>query len=229
VLRNVVIETLKNILLYAVLCAGILLMLRTILLYTSFEYTTGFLKYKQDFITIPIWRAAFYVHVFASIFTLLAGITQFNQDILSSFPRLHRWVGKAYIFSILFVNFPSALILAVCAYGFLPSKIAFVILDTLWFWFTLKAWIDIRKKDIEGHRRNMIRSYALTCSALTLRSWKLILTSTTALDPVTIYMIDAWIGFVPNLIMAEILIRTSQRPKAPANPNKLIATPANTR
>jgi hypothetical protein len=223
--RNVVIETLKNIFLYAVLCAGVLLMLRTTVSYTSFEDTTGFLKYKQDFIKIPIWRAAFYVHVFASIFTLLAGLTQFNRDVLHSYPRLHRWIGKAYVFNVLFINFPSALIMAFCAYGFMPSKIAFVILDLLWFWFTLKAWIDIRKKDMEGHRRNMIRSYALTCSALTLRFWKLILTSTTSLDPLTIYMIDAWIGFIPNLIMAEILIHSAQRPKAPASPNKAIATP----
>jgi uncharacterized membrane protein len=227
-LKNVVIQTLKNILLYAVLCAGILLMLRTIVSYTSFEDTTGFLKYKQDFVQVPVWRAAFYIHVFASIFTLLAGLTQFNRDILHSYPRLHRWIGKAYVFNILFVNFPSAFIMAICAYGFLPSKIAFVTLDVLWFWFTMKAWIDVRNKNIEGHRRNMIRSYALTCSALTLRLWKLILTSATSLDPVTIYMIDAWVGFIPNLIMAEIFIRT-YLPKAPARENKVITIPPITR
>lgn len=228
-IRSLIVDTLKNILLYALLCAGTLLMLRTIFSYTSFEDTTGFLQYKQDVVHLPIWRLAFYVHVFASIFALIGGFTQFNRDILKSYPRLHRFIGKMYVFNILFINFPSALIMAFFAYGFLPSKLAFIILDLLWFWFTLKAWIDIRKKNIAGHRRNMIRSYALTCSALTLRTWKVVLTSFTSLDPVTIYMIDAWIGYVPNLIVAEILIWRNYRPKAPANENRVIEVPTITR
>ena len=61
----------------------------------------------------------------------------------------------------------------------------------------------------------MMRSYALTLSALTLRTWKIILTNTTSLPPETIYMIDAWLGFMPNWLFAEWLIngrKTSQKP-----------------
>jgi hypothetical protein len=52
----------------------------------------------------------------------------------------------------------------------------------------------------------MIRSFALTFSAITLRSWKIILAAVFHPDPLILYMIDAWIGFVPNLLLAEWLI-----------------------
>ena len=62
----------------------------------------------------------------------------------------------------------------------------------------------------------MIRSFALTFSAITLRSWKIVLTNVFHPDPLTLYMIDAWIGFVPNLLLAEWLIWKAQRNKTTA-------------
>lgn len=96
--------------------------------------------------------------------------------------------------------------MAVYANGLLPSKIAFIILDSLWFLFTLKAIIAIKKKDVATHKKFMIRSYALTFSAITLRVWKIILLNSFNIEPLTLYMIDAWMGFVPNLLLAEWLI-----------------------
>jgi hypothetical protein len=44
-------------------------------------------------------------------------------------------------------------------------------------------------------------------SAVTLRTWKIIFLSMVYIDPLHLYMIDAWMGFVPNLLFAEWLIR----------------------
>ena len=88
---------------------------------------------------------------------------------------------------------------------------AFVILDCLWFWFTWKAVREIRRKNITAHRNYMLRSYALTFSAITLRSWKLILSHSFSIDPAVLYMIDAWMGFVPNLLVAEWIIAIRYR------------------
>ena len=203
---KLLLDTIRSFFLYAIMTIGIILMLRIISAYVGFDSHAGFLAFKQDYLHITTWKIAFYIHVFASIFTLIAGFTQFSDFLLQKQRALHRWIGKAYVFNILFINFPSALIMAVYANGQLPSKIAFVTLDVLWFYFTYKAYTEIRKKQVLAHEEFMIRSYALTCTALTLRLWKMILTSTTDLDPNTIYMIDAWLGFVPNLLVAEILI-----------------------
>jgi hypothetical protein len=61
----------------------------------------------------------------------------------------------------------------------------------------------------------MIRSYALTFSAITLRTWKLILSNIFSIDLAELYVIDAWLGFVPNLLLAEIIIRKNNVLKRP--------------
>ena len=98
------------------------------------------------------------------------------------------------------------MIMAIYANGGITSKIAFVALDSLWFWFTLKATLLAFKRKFKSHQKFMVRSYALTLSALTLRIWKQVLMRLTDLDEDTIYMIDAWLGFVPNMLIAEIYI-----------------------
>ena len=103
------------------------------------------------------------------------------------------------------------MIMAWYANGHLPSKIAFIILDSLWFWFTLRAFMEAKRRNIVAHKQYMIRSYALTFSAITLRTWKLVLSSFFIIAPVTLYMIDAWIGFVPNLLLAEWIIRRRKK------------------
>jgi len=182
-------------------------MLTMIIDYSSLRTDIHFLRLKQDYIHISWWRIAFYVHVFSSVLALAAGFTQFSNNILKKHKRLHRTIGKIYVINVLLVNFPAGMILAVYANGLLPTKIAFVILDSLWFYFTLRAYIAIRKGKIREHKEFMIRSYALTFSAITLRTWKIILSDVLHLDPLTSYMMDAWMGFVPNLLFAEWLIR----------------------
>lgn len=191
---------------YLVLCIATYLMLHMAIEYSSFKTDIHFLEFKQDYIGIPLWRAAFYTHVFSSVLALAAGLTQFSGNVLKRHRRLHRIVGWIYAVDIILINFPAALIMAYYANGLLPSKIAFTILDCLWFWFTYKAVIAARNRKIDEHKRFMIRSYALTFSAITLRSWKIVLANTLHPDPLMLYMIDAWMGFVPNLLLAEWLI-----------------------
>jgi hypothetical protein len=200
----------KEFCVYTLLFIGTLLMTKTIALYTSGNTNIGFLTIKQNYIHNQFWLVCFYIHVFTSIFLLLAGFTQFNSYVLTHHKKLHHAIGKWYVGLILFVNFPTGLIMAIYANGFLPSKIAFVILDVLWFWFTLKALLTIKQKNVQAHKNFMIRSYALTCSAITLRTWKLIINAIIIIDPTTLYMIDAWLGFVPNLLFAEWMIRRNK-------------------
>jgi len=183
------------------------LMLQGIVRYYPIQDNIGFLQFKQDYIHILPWKIAFYTHVFTIILALLAGFTQFSGFILKEHRNLHRIMGKIYAYDILFVNFPAAMIMAIYANGLLPAKTAFVVLDCLWFWFTYKAVAEVKKKNIKAHRQYMIRSYALTLSAVTLRLWKIIISAFVYIDPLHLYMIDAWMGFVPNLLFAEWLIR----------------------
>ncbi|MEO6668960.1 MAG: DUF2306 domain-containing protein [Ferruginibacter sp.] len=195
-----------DILFYLLICSATFLMLRTIIGYTSFDTKYAFLAQKQGYLDNKLWLYAFYTHVFTSLFTLIAGFTQFSKSIRDHHKPLHRAMGKLYVSAVLFINVPAGFIMAIYANGLLPGKTAFLILDVLWFFFTYKGWRAAMNGDFKSHQQWMIRSYALTFSAITLRTWRMILEPIVH-DPLTIYMIDAWIGFVPNLLFAEWLIR----------------------
>ena len=183
------------------------LMLRIIVGYTAFEDNVQFLVFKKEYIHNPLWKTAFYIHVFSAVLALFAGFTQFSKQFFKQHRTLHRIIGKIYAWDILAINFPAGMILAINANGQLPGRIAFVLLDSLWAYFTYKAVVSAQNKDFHNHINHMIRSYALTFSAITLRTWHLILSRYFAIDPVQLYIIEAWLGFVPNLIVAELIIQ----------------------
>jgi uncharacterized membrane protein len=204
---------LKSALVYLVLCVATFLMLRMVLDYTALRDDVDFLRFKQAYVGYWWWKTSFYVHVFSAIGALLAGFTQFSSQILRQHRSIHRLMGRFYAYDILAINFPTGMVLAVCANGLLPGRIAFVLLDCLWFTFTLVAVVAIRRGQIARHRQFMVRSYALTFSAITLRSWKLILSHGFHIEPLQLYMLEAWMGFVPNLLVAEWWLRTRHQPR----------------
>ena len=183
------------------------LMAQITVAYLPYNTDVGFLRIKQNYIDIDHWRVAFFVHVYASMWVLLAGFSQFSEHIQSFYPRLHRMFGYIYVTDVLLITGPAGLIMGVYANGGLPSKVSFVTLAILWITFTATALVKAKNGDFAAHRRFMMRSYALTLSAVTLRAWKWAITNSVELPPMDVYRAVAWLGWVPNIIAAEMIIR----------------------
>lgn len=175
--------------------------------YIPMADNVAFLAIKQQYIGIIHWKTAFFIHVYSSVFVLIAGFTQFSSLILRKWKVLHRWMGKLYVLNILFITGPSAFIMALYANGGLSSRFAFGILAVLWLYFTAKAWILVKRKAFKAHKNFMLRSYALTFSAVTLRVWKWLIVLIFHPGPMDVYMIVAWLGWIPNLLVIEWYIR----------------------
>ncbi len=190
------------------------LMARITVNYIPYHTDAGFLRIKQQYIDIGIWRNAFFVHVYASLWVLFAGFTQFSRKLLRSRPRLHRTLGYIYVCDVLLVTGPAGLLMGFYANGGLYSRIAFVSLALLWIFFTAMALVKARQKKFREHRQYMIRSYALTLSALTLRAWKYAITNTVELPPMDVYRTVAWLGWGVNLLVAEWIIRRQNERRA---------------
>jgi uncharacterized membrane protein len=182
------------------------LMVRITMPYFSLDTDTGFLRIKQWVIGNDIWRVAFFTHVFTSCLLLIAGFTQFYNPLKRRFRKLHRYMGLLYVVVLLGFSAPAGLVMALYANGGILSQTAFTLLSVLWLYFTTKAYMTIRRRDFESHGAYMIRSYALTLSALTLRAWKFLLVMLFHPHPMDAYMMVAWLGWVPNLVLAEWLI-----------------------
>lgn len=194
-----------------ILICFFLLMLNITLKYISFDSDVAFLQIKQTEVqTVPYYLFIFYVHVCSSIFTLLAGFTQFNTTILNQKPRIHRFIGKMYVVVVLGLAAPSGFFIGLYANGGVYSKIAFVILSILWFYFTLKAFVAIKNRQLNRHKAFMLRSFALAFSAITLRLWKVILVYLFQPSPMDLYQVIAWLGWIPNLLLIEYYIFTQK-------------------
>ncbi|MBC8045212.1 MAG: DUF2306 domain-containing protein [Fimbriimonadaceae bacterium] len=182
------------------------LMLLIVLQYIPMGTDTAFLNIKQDYIHMPFYLPAFYIHVFTAVLALPAGFTQFSKYLQKNYKPFHRINGRIYVFSVLLFGSTSGFIIGIYANGGILSQIAFCLLAVLWFYFTLMAFIKARQKKIIEHKKMMYRSFALTLSAITLRAWKYVIVYLFEPQPMDVYRIVAWLGWVLNLIIAEIII-----------------------
>lgn len=181
-------------------------MLQIVLQYLPAQSDTAFLGIKQDYVHLPFYLAAFYIHVFTAILALPAGFTQFSPWLLKHHPAVHRLNGKIYVLSIVLLGAPSGFLIGMFANGGLISRISFCTLALLWIVFTYLAYQKAIQKKFRQHEAFMYRSFALTLSAISLRAWKYILVGIFHPHPMDVYRLIAWLGWVPNLMLAEYLI-----------------------
>lgn len=182
------------------------LMLKITLEYVPLDPNVSFLMIKQTEVhDRPEYLWFFYTHVYTSIFVLLAGFLAISRKDFR-LKNFHRNAGKIYIFLILLFAAPSGIYMGIFANGGFISKISFVILGSLWWFSTFKAYQLARQKKFKEHKQWMWRSFALTISALTLRIWKVIIVYLFHPNPMDVYQIIAWLGWVPNILLIEYLI-----------------------
>lgn len=165
----------------------------------------GFLRNKESFFDYFKWPL--YIHMFSAPLSILLGIIQFSTQ-----PRkAHRWIGKLYVLSILFFAAPSGFAMSFFAIGGFPSIINFLLLSSLWFWFTLKAYQFARKADYNAHKQFMLRSFLLANSAILLRLYGFLNTTFLDLDPLQAYPYMAWLSWLPGLLVLEVILRRNKR------------------
>jgi len=150
-------------------------------------------------------------HVFASATALILGPFQFMPGLRASRPKLHRWSGRAYLGMGVLVGGLAGLVMATHAFGGTTSRLGFGALAIAWLVTGALAYRAIRTGDTIAHRRWMIRNFALTFAAVTLR---LQLPAAMALRiPFEVaYPIIAWSCWVPNLVVAEAWLRRRGSP-----------------
>ena len=155
-------------------------------------------------------RHALVTHAISASIALLIGPWQFLKGLRARRPRLHRYLGRVYAASLLTAAV-SALWIAPHAYGGAESTWGFGLLAVGWLITTSLGIIDIRRRRVSQHREWMIRSYALTAAAITLRIY-LVAIPLFHLQPATAYPAISWLCWVPTLIAAELWIRWTRRP-----------------
>lgn len=143
-------------------------------------------------------------HLLGGAIALLIGAVQFSQVVRARFLGWHRWAGRVYVAAVALGGF-SALHMAVTTPGGWPAQFGFSGLGIAWLIATGMAWLRVRQGDLVRHRMWMVRSYALTLAAVSLRIY-LPLALGNGVPFETVYPAIAWLCWVPNLLLAEWLV-----------------------
>ena len=126
----------------------------------------------------------------------------------------HRVAGRVYVICCL-ASAPAGLVLAFGATTGPISTAGFGTLAVVWFAVNAMGWKSVLDGRFAEHRRWMIRSFALTFGAVTLRLY-LPLSPLLHIPFDTLYRAVSFLAWVPNLIIAEVLLRTwLAKPLAP--------------
>ncbi len=192
---------------WAILTLGSVFLFLITASYFSFCSDCNFLLKKQDVVFNPYWRTAFYIHISGGMLAVMTGPLQFLKGFRKRFLKAHRALGKVYLASVLLLAGPSGQFMAFYAEGSWLASLGFLVMAFLWIYTTWRAYTSIRVRDIDAHRAWMTRSFALTLAAVTLRTWVPVASYWLHIDQQLVVETSAWISWIPNLVVAEILIR----------------------
>ncbi|WP_457579681.1 DUF2306 domain-containing protein [Ensifer canadensis] len=155
------------------------------------------------------------IHVLGSVIALMIGCFQFLPKLRRPASSLHQLTGRVYVIGCL-VGGIAGVPLALGASTGTISTVGFGMLALAWIFVTVQGWRCAVERRFAAHRAWMIRSFALTLAAVTLRVYLILLDFL----PVSFedgYRAISFLCWVPNWIVAEIVLyRHCEHASSPA-------------
>jgi uncharacterized membrane protein len=168
---------------------------------------------------VPI-QIAFYCHITFAGLALVVGPLQFVRAIRRRNITVHRWIGRLYIAAVALGSAAAFVMSFVSSVAF-DGFFGFGSLAVLWASTTYRGYRAARNRDFASHQAWMIRSFALTFAAPTLRIWLGTLISVQLLFGHGVsgaqafqnaYLVLPWLCWIPNIVVAELIIRRRNLP-----------------
>jgi Predicted membrane protein (DUF2306) len=182
----------------------------------SYRYLVPAIPAPAQLTANPMARPWLWVHASLAATALITGPWQFIPKLRARRPRVHRWTGRVYIFACLVGGFAGLLLASGSTAGPI-ARAGFGLLAIVWLGVNGNGLRLAMTGRYAEHRQWMIRSFALTFGAVTLRIY-MPAAQIAGLDPLMAYRAIAWLAWVPNLLLAELYVRglPARRPAAAA-------------
>ena len=171
----------------------------------SYRYLTESGMRSPDVLANAFARPFLVLHVLGAATALLVSPFQFVARFRGRRSGLHRLVGRVYVAGCL-LGATAGLPLALGTTAGPVAASGFGLLAIVWFWTTSLGWLRAMQGRIAEHRRWMLRSWALTMAAVTLRLY-LPFPPLLGFDFIDGYRAIAWLCWVPNLLLVEAWLR----------------------
>jgi len=170
----------------------------------SYRYFLPHVQIPPDIGRNLMARPWLFVHAGMASTALLLGPFQFIASIRARAPKVHRWIGRTYVFASLVAGV-AGLLLASGTDAGPVAQAGFGLLAVAWLFATAQAWRLAMAGRYAEHRRWMVRSFAMTFAAVTLRLYVPI-GMALGVDFMEAYRAISWLCWVPNLMVAELYL-----------------------
>lgn len=154
-----------------------------------------------------VYPAAFYVHIFSGPVVLFNGLILLSDCVRRRHAGWHRWLGRVQVVVLLLFVLPSSVVMSRYAFGGWPAGLSFLLLSAATATCAIVGVVYAIRRRFDSHRRWMLRSYVLICSAVALR----LISGAAGLvgvpSPEQAYIIAAWSSWLLPLAVYEIVER----------------------
>jgi uncharacterized membrane protein len=172
----------------------------------SYRYLVPAIPAPTQLTSNPMAHPWLWVHAALAATALITGPWQFIPGLRARRPQIHRWTGRVYIFCCL-VGGVAGLLLASGSTAGPIARAGFGLLAVVWLFVNTNGLRLAMTGRYAEHRQWMIRSFALTFGAVTLRVYMPV-AQVGGIDPLMAYRAIAWLAWVPNLMLAELYLRS---------------------
>ena len=149
------------------------------------------------------------MHAMFASTALLVGAVQFSAALRERRPGIHKSIGRIYVVSCL-LGGVAGFLLALGSSAGAGASIGFGGLAIAWIATNVLGWRSALTRRLAAHRRWMIRSWALTLSAVTLRIY-LPIAEVSHMPEEASYAAISFLCWIPNLMVAELVLRRERR------------------
>ena len=153
---------------------------------------------------LKLHRLALTLHASFAAAALLIGPFEIVESFRSRWPHLHRRLGWMYVAAVAIAGLAGILLAPHANFGPIAG-LGFLTLALAWLSSTGMALKLVIQGRYTGHRRWMLRSYALTAAAITLRVL-LPAAEVMRLPPGPSYRANAWLCWLVNLGLVEMYL-----------------------
>lgn len=154
------------------------------------------------------------VHVAGAATALLVGPVQFLPWVRRRLPALHRTLGRVYVVGCL-AGGVGGLVMAFGSTAGPIATVGFASLAVCWIVANIQGWRLAVARRFDAHRAWMLRSFAMTFAAVTLRIYIVVLPMW-GVAPIDAYRAASFLAWIPNLILVELYLRKGWRQTAAA-------------
>jgi uncharacterized membrane protein len=144
-----------------------------------------------------------FVHILPGALFFLLVPFQFAPSIRAKHLQLHRWMGRVLVITGLIIGISALVMSYRMNIGGANETAATTLYAILFLFCLVKAYVHIRRKEVEQHREWMIRMFGIGLGVATTRPIVGMFFAFRRLTPHEFFGIAFWLGFTISAIAAE--------------------------